>query len=246
MNKLEVHNVSYSYDGRTNVIENINLTLGKGELVSLLGVSGGGKTTLFNVIAGLNPPQTGEILLDGVNIAGIPGKISYMMQKDLLLPYRTIEDNVALPLLIHGMKKAEARKKVGAYFTEFGIEGTQKQYPAELSGGMRQRAALLRTYMFSGDVALLDEPFSALDTLTKSEMHRWYLDVMESIKLSTIFITHDIDEAILLSDRIYLLGGRPGTIAEEIVIREPKPRRKDFNLTEDFLSYKRQILNFLK
>lgn len=246
MNKLEVHNVSYSYDGKTNVIENINLTLGKGELVSLLGVSGGGKTTLFNVIAGLNPPQTGEILLDGVNIAGIPGKISYMMQKDLLLPYRTIEDNVALPLLIHGTKKAEARKKVGAYFTEFGIEGTQKQYPAELSGGMRQRAALLRTYMFSGDVALLDEPFSALDTLTKSEMHRWYLDVMESIKLSTIFITHDIDEAILLSDRIYLLGGRPGTIAEEIVIREPKPRRKDFNLTEDFLSYKRQILNFLK
>ncbi len=231
---------------KTNVIENINLTLGKGELVSLLGVSGGGKTTLFNVIAGLNPPQTGEILLDGVNIAGIPGKISYMMQKDLLLPYRTIEDNVALPLLIHGMKKAEARKKVGAYFTEFGIEGTQKQYPAELSGGMRQRAALLRTYMFSGDVALLDEPFSALDTLTKSEMHRWYLDVMESIKLSTIFITHDIDEAILLSDRIYLLGGRPGTIAEEIVIREPKPRRRDFNLTEDFLSYKRQILNFLK
>ena len=246
MNKLEVHNVSYSYDGKTNVIENINLTLGKGELVSLLGVSGGGKTTLFNVIAGLNPPQTGEILLDGVNIAGIPGKISYMMQKDLLLPYRTIEDNVALPLLIHGMKKAEARKKVGAYFTEFGIEGTQKQYPAELSGGMRQRAALLRTYMFSGDVALLDEPFSALDTLTKSEMHRWYLDVMESIKLSTIFITHDIDEAILLSDRIYLLGGRPGTIAEEIVIREPKPRRRDFNLTEDFLSYKRQILSFLK
>lgn len=246
MNKLEVHNVSYSYDGRTNVIENINLTLGKGELVSLLGVSGGGKTTLFNVIAGLNPPQTGEILLDGVNIAGIPGKISYMMQKDLLLPYRTIEDNVALPLLIHGTKKAEARKKVGAYFTEFGIEGTQKQYPAELSGGMRQRAALLRTYMFSGDVALLDEPFSALDTLTKLEMHRWYLDVMESIKLSTIFITHDIDEAILLSDRIYLLGGRPGTIAEEIVIREPKPRRRDFNLTEDFLSYKRQILNFLK
>ena len=246
MNKLEVHNVSYSYDGKTNVIENINLTLGKGELVSLLGVSGGGKTTLFNVIAGLNPPQTGEILLDGVNIAGIPGKISYMMQKDLLLPYRTIEDNVDLPLLIHGTKKAEARKKVGAYFTEFGIEGTQKQYPAELSGGMRQRAALLRTYMFSGDVALLDEPFSALDTLTKSEMHRWYLDVMESIKLSTIFITHDIDEAILLSDRIYLLGGRPGTIAEEIVIREPKPRRRDFNLTEDFLSYKRQILNFLK
>ena len=246
MNKLEVHNVSYSYDGKTTVIENINLTLGKGELVSLLGVSGGGKTTLFNVIAGLNAPQTGEILLDGADITGKPGKISYMMQKDLLLPYRTIEDNVALPLLLHGIKKAEARRKVSACFAEFGIEGTQKKYPAELSGGMRQRAALLRTYMFSGDVALLDEPFSALDTLTKSEMHRWYLDVMETIKLSTLFITHDIDEAILLSDRIYLLGGKPGTITEEIIISEPKPRRKDFNLTDEFLSYKRQILSFLK
>ena len=246
MNKLEVHNVSYFYDGKTTVIENINLTLGKGELVSLLGVSGGGKTTLFNVIAGLNAPQTGEILLDGADITGKPGKISYMMQKDLLLPYRTIEDNVALPLLLHGMKKAEARRKVSACFAEFGIEGTQKKYPAELSGGMRQRAALLRTYMFSGDVALLDEPFSALDTLTKSEMHRWYLDVMETIKLSTLFITHDIDEAILLSDRIYLLGGKPGTITEEIIISEPKPRRKDFNLTDEFLSYKRQILSFLK
>ena len=214
--------------------------------MSLLGVSGGGKTTLFNVIAGLNKPQTGEVLLNGEDISGKPGRISYMMQKDLLLPYRTIEDNVALPLLIHGMKKTEARKKVGAYFAEFGIDGTQKKYPAELSGGMRQRAALLRTYMFSGDVALLDEPFSALDTLTKSEMHRWYLDVMEEIRLSTLFITHDIDEAILLSDRIYLLGGKPGTIMDEIVIREPKPRRKDFNLTDEFLTYKRQILSILK
>ena len=246
MNKLEVRNVSFSYDGETKVIENINITLAEGELVSLLGVSGGGKTTLFNVIAGLNKPQTGEVLLNGEDISGKPGRISYMMQKDLLLPYRTIEDNIALPLLIHGMKKAEARKKVGAYFAEFGIEGTQKKYPAELSGGMRQRAALLRTYMFSGDVALLDEPFSALDTLTKSEMHRWYLDVMEEIRLSTLFITHDIDEAILLSDRIYLLGGKPGTIMDEIVIREPKPRRKDFNLTDEFLTYKRQILSLLK
>ena len=246
MNKLEVRNVSFSYDGETKVIESINITLAEGELVSLLGVSGGGKTTLFNVIAGLNKPQTGEVLLNGEDISGKPGRISYMMQKDLLLPYRTIEDNVALPLLIHGMKKAEARKKVGSYFAEFGIDGTQKKYPAELSGGMRQRAALLRTYMFSGDVALLDEPFSALDTLTKSEMHRWYLDVMEEIRLSTLFITHDIDEAILLSDRIYLLGGKPGTIMDEIVIREPKPRRKDFNLTDEFLTYKRQILSILK
>ena len=110
---------------------------------------------------------------------------------------------------------------------------------------MRQRAALLRTYMFSRDVALLDEPFSALDTLTKSDMHRWYLDVMDKIKMSTLFITHDIDEALLLSDRIYLLTGVPGRITEEIVIREPKPRRKDFNLSEEFLEYKRMIIEKL-
>ncbi|MER2080486.1 MAG: ABC transporter ATP-binding protein [Ruminococcus sp.] len=207
---------------------------------------GGGKTTLFNVISGLNKPQKGEVLPDGKNIAGIPGKISYMLQKDLLLPYRTIEDNVALPLLIRGMKKDEARKKVRPFFAGFGIEGTQKQFPAELSGGMRQHAALLRTYLFSKDVALLDEPFSALDTLTKTDMHRWYLDAMEDIRLATLFITHDIDEAILLSDRIYLLRGKPGTLTDKIIIDEPKPRRRDFNLTERFLSYKKQILSKLK
>lgn len=246
MSKLEVRDVSFSYDNNTKVIQNINITLNKGELVCLLGVSGCGKTTLFNVISGLNSPQSGEVLLDGENIAGQPGRISYMLQKDLLLPYRTVEDNVALPLIIKGMKKSEARKKVSPKFKEFGLEGTQKKYPAELSGGMRQRAALLRTYMFSNDVALLDEPFSALDTITKGEIHRWYLDVMEKIRLSTLFITHDIDEAILLSDRIYLLGGKPGTITDEIIIDEPKPRRSDFNLTEKFLDYKKQLLSCLK
>ena len=147
--------------------------------------------------------------------------------------------------MIKGENKKAARQKAGELFQEFGLEGTQKKYPKQLSGGMRQRAALLRTYMFSKNVALLDEPFSALDTLTKSDMHRWYLDVMDKIHLSTLFITHDIDEAILLSDRIYLLTGRPGRITEEIVIREPKPRRKDFNLTEEFLEYKKDILKKL-
>ena len=130
-----------------------------------------------------------------------------MLQKDLLFPFCTIEDNVALPLIVKGVKKKEARQQAGKYFAGFGLEGTQKKYPAQLSGGMRQRAALLRTYLFSGSVALLDEPFSALDMLTKQSVHGWYLDVMEQIRLSTLFITHDIDEAVLLSDRIYLLTG---------------------------------------
>lgn len=244
MSKLIVKDVTFSYD-QENIIEDINIELHDNELVCLLGSSGGGKTTLFNVISGLRTPQKGKVLLDGEDITGQPGHISYMLQKDLLLPYRTIEDNVALPLIIKGEKKKEARKKAGEFFEEFGLSGTQKKYPSQLSGGMRQRAALLRTYMFSKDVALLDEPFSALDTLTKSDMHRWYLDVMDKIHLSTLFITHDIDEAILLSDRIYLLTGKPGKITEEIVIKEPKPRRKDFNLTEEFLEYKRQIIEKL-
>lgn len=245
MSLLNVENVSKSFDGEA-IIADISLELHKGEIVSLLGVSGGGKTTLFNIIAGLSVPDSGNVCLDGEVITGKPGLVSYMLQKDLLLPYKTIEDNVALPLRIKGMKKAEARQKAAGYFEQFGLSGTEKKYPSQLSGGMRQRAALLRTYLFSEKVALLDEPFSALDMLTKGAVHEWYLEVMDQIQLSTLFITHDIDEAVLLSDRIYLLTGRPGTITKEIVIREPKPRRKDFNLTREFLEYKKEIIAHLE
>jgi ABC-type nitrate/sulfonate/bicarbonate transport system ATPase subunit len=244
MKKLEVNHISKCFDGKP-ILQDISITLNQGELVSLLGVSGGGKTTLFNIIAGLLPPDEGNVILNGKDITNQPGQISYMMQKDLLLPYRTIEDNAALPLLLKGVNKRDARTQVSSLFAQFGLEGTQKKYPAQLSGGMRQRAALLRTYLFSQDVALLDEPFSALDTLTKRSIHQWYLDVMEKIQLTTLFITHDIDEAILLSDRIYLLSGNPGRIAAEIVIQEPKPRRDDFSLTPEFLEYKREILSLL-
>lgn len=244
MTVLQINHVSKSFE-EEQIIQDISLHLKEGEIVSLLGVSGGGKTTLFNIIAGLSVPNKGNVLLEGEDITGKPGKVSYMLQKDLLLPYRTILDNVALPLIVRGMKKKEAREKAAGFFEEFGLTGTEKKYPSQISGGMKQRAALLRTYLFSEKVALLDEPFSALDMLTKSTVHEWYLDVMEKIKLSTLFVTHDIDEAVLLSDRIYLLTGKPGTITKEIVIREPKPRRKDFNLTEAFLEYKREIISHL-
>ena len=242
---LKVDNVSKSFDGE-EIIQNISLELHEGEIVSLLGVSGGGKTTLFNIISGLSLPDEGAVYLNKEEITGKPGNISYMLQKDLLLPYRTIVDNVALPLLIGGMKKADARQKAASYFAEFGLAGTEQKYPSEISGGMKQRAALLRTYLFSEKVALLDEPFSALDMLTKASVHQWYLDIMEKIKLSTLFITHDIDEAILLSDRIYLLTGKPGRLTGELIIREPKPRRKDFHLSEQFLEYKKEIISHLE
>lgn len=244
MDKLTANHISVSYDG-VKIIEDISIELHNGEIVCLLGVSGAGKTTLFNVISGLLKPDTGKVELDGADITGKAGKVSYMLQKDLLLPFKTIIDNVSLPLIIGGLKKTEARTVASKYFEEFGLSGTEKKYPHQLSGGMRQRAALLRTYLFSDKVALLDEPFSALDTITKSNMHEWYLSVMEQIKLSTLFITHDIDEAILLSDRIYMMTGKPGKITEEIRITKPKPRSKEFVVSEEFMNYKKQILKVL-
>lgn len=144
------------------------------------------------------------------------------------------------------MTRKQAREKANPLFEIFGLDGDQLKYPSELSGGMRQRAALLRTYLFSEGVALLDEPFSALDTITKGKIHEWYLHIMQEIKLSTLFITHDIDEAILLSDRIYLLSESPGTISHEFVIDEPKLRDKHFNLSASFLEYKKKIVECLQ
>jgi ABC-type nitrate/sulfonate/bicarbonate transport system ATPase subunit len=245
MERLIATDINVSFQN-VLIIKDISITLHQGEIVCLLGVSGAGKTTLFNVLSGLLIPEKGAVTLDGENITGRSGKLSYMLQKDMLLPYKTIIDNVALPLRIKGIKKHQARERASRYFKEFGIEGTELKYPKQLSGGMRQRAALLRTYLFSDQVALLDEPFSALDTITKGNMHEWYLAVMEQIKLSTLFITHDIDEAILLSDRIYIMTGKPGRITKEIVINNQKPRGKEFLVSEDFIMYKKQILSLLE
>ena len=216
------------------------------ELVSLLGVSGSGKTTLFNVISGILQPDSGKVLLHGEDVTGKPGQISYMLQKDLLLEHMKVIDNVSLPLRLKGVSKKEARAQADPLFEEFGLDGTQELYPAAMSGGMRQRAALLRTYLGSQGVALLDEPFSALDTITKGQIHTWYLDIMEKISLSTIFITHDIDEAILLSNRIYIMTGSPGQIKDEIVIDRPRNDRREFNLTQEFLTCKKNVLRALE
>ncbi|MGN1348292.1 MAG: ABC transporter ATP-binding protein [Acutalibacteraceae bacterium] len=245
MGYLRTESISKSF-GEKKVIDEISIHLDESEIVCLLGVSGSGKTTLFNVISGLYKPDGGKIFLSDKDITGEPGKISYMLQKDLLQPYYTVLDNVCLPLIIKkGMKKKEARETASPLFVQFGLDGTQKKYPAQLSGGMKQRAALLRTYLSSDGVALLDEPFSALDTITKSSIHEWYLNIMQEIKLSTLFVTHDIDEAILLSDRIYILSGSPGKITAEFKISEKKPRDNSFTMTNEFIAYKRKIIEEL-
>ena len=244
MNKLEVQRVSKGFADK-QVLEDVSITLKEGELVCLLGVSGAGKSTLFNIISGLSRPDTGKIFLDGEDITGKPGKISYMLQKDLLLPYRTIVDNAALPLILRGVPKKQAREQAAAHFADFGLEGTEEKWPHQLSGGMRQRAALLRTYLFSQNVALLDEPFSALDTLTKTAMHRWYLDVMERIRLSTLFITHDIDEAILMGTKIFVMSRRPGRIKAVLDVNLPGERSHKSMMLPEFLALKSQIMELI-
>ena len=241
MEKLKAKNITVLYDGES-VIEDINIHLNEGEIVSLLGVSGSGKTTLFNVLSGLSLPHSGRVILDGEDVTGQTGKMSYMLQKDLLLSHYTVLDNVALPLIVAGEKKKIARQKALEHFSFFGLEGTEKKYPHQLSGGMRQRAAFLRTYLASDGMVLLDEPFSALDAITKTAVHQWYLDIMKQIKLSSLIVTHDIDEAILLSDRIYILSGKPGKITDEIFVNLPKPRNNSITTSEEFLTYKRKIV----
>lgn len=241
MEKLKASNITVSFDG-VNIIEDVSIHLEEGEIVSLLGVSGSGKTTLFNVLSGLNIPDSGRVLLDGEDITGKSGRMSYMLQKDLLLSHYTVLDNVSLPLIVKGEKKKIAREKAAEYFEFFGLDGTEKKYPHQLSGGMRQRAAFLRTYLASEGVALLDEPFSALDTITKTAVHQWYLDIMKEIKLSSLIVTHDIDEAILLSDRIYILSGKPGKISDEIIVTLPKPRNNSLIMSEEFMAIKRKLV----
>lgn len=256
---LKLENISVKYDNKL-IVEDINLYLNEGELVCILGVSGSGKSTIFNAIAGLIKPDSGSIFKNDKDITGKVGNVSYMLQKDLLFPFKTIMENVILPMIIRGIKKKEAKEKAFPYFKQFGLEGLENKYPSELSGGMRQRVALLRTYMCQQEVFLLDEPFNALDAITKHKIHNWYLGIVQKMKMSTLFISHDIDEAILLSDRIYILKGKPGKIFDEIKIDLNDEKKECTNnslgntaiinseklmLNSKFLEYKRKILNLL-
>lgn len=197
------------------------------------------------MIGGIVPIDKGKVFIDGKDCTGKPGYVSYMYQNDLLLPWKKVIDNAALPLLIKGKTVKEAREKVAPYFELFGIKGFEYKYPFQLSGGMRQRVALLRTYMFSRDIMLLDEPFGGLDAITRSKMQEWLLQVIDKIKASVLFITHDIEEAIYLSDRIYVLSERPASIKEEVSLALPRPREREIVTSTKFNQIKRNILHNL-
>ena len=237
-NILEVKNLSYSF-GNNPILKDINIHVNENEMVAIVGSSGVGKSTLFNLIAGVLKKQTGEITINGSN--DYIGKVAYMLQKDLLFEHKTIIDNVILPLIIAKVNKKEALEEGNKILKQFNLDKYANKYPQQLSGGMRQRVALIRTYMFKRNIFLLDEAFSALDAITKKELHRWYLDLKKEFNLTTLLITHDIEEAVFLSDRIYILGNKPGEIIGEIKI--------EINRNEDIdvqrLFYKKEILNIM-
>ena len=242
MNVLKLDNIYKSF-GEKDVLNGISFSVDKGEIIGLLGVSGSGKSTIFNIISGNLLPNQGKVFIKGEQTTGETGHVSYMLQKDLLFDHMKVIDNAALPFRIKGVSKNEARKEASSYFKEFGLENQDNKYPRELSGGMRQRVALLRTYLNKEPLILLDEPFSALDQLTKNKLHTWFLDIIKKYDMTGIFISHDIDEAIYLSDRILILK-TDGKLYDQIVIKE-KNRNEDFKLSEEFLAYKREIVNKL-
>jgi len=242
--KLEIVHFKEDYENMP-IIDDISLELRENEFVTLIGPSGCGKSTLFNMISGLVKIDSGHIFIDGEESTGETGKVSYMYQKDLLLPWEKVIDNTALPLRLRGYNRKDSHQRVEKYFKLFGLEGFENKYPHQLSGGMRQRAALLRTYMSSKDIVLLDEPFGGLDAITRFKMQNWLLGILDKLKVSILFITHDIEEAIYLSDRIYVLSNRPAKIKKEIMVNLPKPRDREIITSQKFNSIEKDILSLL-
>ncbi len=222
--KLRVNSISCGFKGQP-VLENVSMEVAQGEFVTILGPSGCGKSTFLNILAGLVKGDSGNFFVDEEEVLGISGHFAYMPQQDLLFPWKTILDNVCLYARIHG-GLSEAREKALLQMEAFGLSGCEFKYPGELSGGMRQRAAFLRTSLCQADIFLLDEPFGALDVITRGDMQDWLLAMRSRLSQTTILVTHDIDEAIYLSDRILVLSGEPATVSCEISVKEKNRSRQ--------------------
>ena len=221
--KLELRGLSKSF-GALEVLRDLSLEAHAGEFVAILGPSGCGKSTAFSVLTGGTAAGGGDILVDGNSRAVPAGHFAYMPQSDALLPWRRLLDNATLGLEVRGMPRAQARERVRPLLETFGLAGFERAYPFQLSGGMRQRAALLRTVVQECEVMLLDEPFGALDALTRTEMQRWLEGVWERFRWTVLLITHDVREAVFLADRIYVLSPRPATVVAELAVPLPRPR----------------------
>lgn len=246
--KLEIKAVTKVFrNGGTEVValEETDLSVEAGKLVSIIGPSGCGKSTLFNIIAGLQKPTSGTVKAGDENIVGKAGYVGYMLQKDMLLPWRTILDNIILGLEIKHVRRKQAEQMAMPLIEKYGLGGFENRYPRELSGGMRQRAALLRTLLYDRDIILLDEPFGALDAQTRLSMQNWLLQIWKDFQKTVLFVTHDIDEAIYLSDEIYVFTERPGSIKTKLSVDLERPRTQEALADPRFCALKKTLLEML-
>jgi ABC-type nitrate/sulfonate/bicarbonate transport system ATPase subunit len=231
--------------GDLPVLDGVSLTVASGELVAVVGPSGCGKSTLFDVVAGLERPDTGRVLVDGADATGRTDAFAYMPQQDLLFPWRTVLDNTTLGLEVAGMRRRAARERARPLFAEFGLDGFEGVRPDELSGGMRQRAALLRTVVQDRPVLLLDEPFGALDALTRTEMQVWLSRMRARFDWTVLLVTHDVREAVLLADRVVVLAPRPTSVRRVVTVDLPRPRDVSVITDPAFVAAEAQLLGAL-
>jgi len=246
--KLRLDRVSMTFNtpaGPFQALAPVTLAIAPGRFVSLIGPSGCGKSTIFNIVAGLLQPSAGRVFIDGVDATGTIGRVGYMLQKDLLLPWRKVLDNVILGMEIQGLALRQARERALPLLRRYGLAGFEYLYPNALSGGMRQRAALLRTLLFDTDVILLDEPFGALDAQTKLQMQEWLLGLWGDFGKTVVFVTHDIEEAIYLSDEVHVMATRPGRVIETIPVPIARPRQRHATLVAEFIAIKERCLELL-
>ena len=244
---LEFQNVSFSYqNSEFSLIDSLNFTIQDGEFISIVGASGSGKSTLFRLITGLEQETKGSILINGQNLGNRLGKVGYMPQQDLLLPWRTIIDNASLPLELKGMKKSQALKQAQELLEEFGLKGVEQRFPSDLSGGMKQRVSFLRSVLSGSNVLLLDEPFSALDAITRLSMQEWLLEQWQKRKHTILFITHDVNEALFLSDRIFIVSDTPLRRLEEVLVPLGRLRSQSDLNKQEMLELKEYLLEQLR
>ncbi|OBA04674.1 ABC transporter ATP-binding protein [Paenibacillus polymyxa] len=256
---LELDRISLAFREKRSslpVLQDVSLTVKPGEFVSLIGPSGSGKSTLFHIIGGLLQPQQGRIRMHGRDITGERGHISYMPQQPALFPWRTTLDNILLgqenaprkdaAASSRSVSERERRKEALQWLEQVGLGKFAKAYPHTLSGGMQQRAAFLRALLSPQELMLLDEPFSALDALTRADMQQWLLQMWEKNRRSVLFITHSIEEALLLSDRIYVLSARPASVVHVVDVPFPRPRREEITLDPRFMEWKRTMTGWMR
>ncbi len=241
--KLAAVRLGKRFAGGVEAVDDVSLEVAEGEFVSIVGPSGCGKSTLLGMLAGLIEPTTGSVVLDGEQVAGGPlGRVGYMPQRDLLMEWRTTLANATVGLELAGVGRAAARERALAELPRFGLAGFEDRRPSALSGGMRQRAALLRTFLAGRDVLALDEPFGALDALTREAMREWLLGVWEADRKTILLVTHDVEEAVFLSDRVYVMSGRPGRMRAAVEIPLPRPRMLEVTGTAEFAQLKERLL----